>query len=234
VELVFSHVFDAPPEAVFGLAYDLDAQRSLDPRILKYEVAGGGPVRVGSRLCVAVAVRGRTVTSESEVVALDGEGPVKGAELVEHPGLGLAFRTRSRYVPHAGGTRLELRYRIAPRHVFGALGFVYMWLLGQFHVGREARRWFARMEEALATRRPAGGVAVEAEPRAPAGRDRCPYCREGVAAAEAVACADCVARHHAECWDAHGECSACGGRSRFTEVEETAGRPPRPRAREKG
>lgn len=57
--------------------------------------------------------------------------------------------------------------------------------------------------------------------------DRCPYCH-AEAAAE-VACAQCAARHHEQCWDEHGQCAACGSTSRFGRLERTGGRAPAPR-----
>ena len=41
---------------------------------------------------------------------------------------------------------------------------------------------------------------------------RCPFCRETVAAPQSVACQGCLARHHPDCWDEPGRCSACGSR----------------------
>lgn len=53
---------------------------------------------------------------------------------------------------------------------------------------------------------------------------RCPYCHADVAKEDAVACTDCMARHHAACWDEHGQCAACGSVERFATVERTGGR----------
>lgn len=41
---------------------------------------------------------------------------------------------------------------------------------------------------------------------------RCPFCHDDVALDEAnwVACAGCLARHHASCWNEHGCCGSCG------------------------
>lgn len=68
-----------------------------------------------------------------------------------------------------------------------------------------------------------GDVRIKVE-RAP---NRCPYCHDAVRVSEEawVACAGCLARHHAECWSdrAPGRCAACGG--------EAALEPPPPRAR---
>jgi len=72
--------------------------------------------------------------------------------------------------------------------------------------------------------------AATAEPDAPAIQvqgasrsERCPYCHTDVVEAE-VTCADCLARHHRECWDEHQECASCGAVERYTGVERTAGR----------
>src|SRR5579859_1737518 len=41
---------------------------------------------------------------------------------------------------------------------------------------------------------------------------RCPYCHEDVKPAQDawVVCADCLARHHKDCWQDGGRCSSCG------------------------
>jgi hypothetical protein len=40
---------------------------------------------------------------------------------------------------------------------------------------------------------------------------RCPYCKDAVQPEqEKSSCHGCMAWHHAECWDEHGACSACG------------------------
>lgn len=60
-----------------------------------------------------------------------------------------------------------------------------------------------------------------AEPEAVADLDvvvaanRCPFCRDDVAATESVACVTCLTRHHRECWDEAGVCSSCGGGERL-------------------
>jgi hypothetical protein len=51
---------------------------------------------------------------------------------------------------------------------------------------------------------------------------RCPYCHGDVASSEStVVCQDCLARHHAECWKAKGNCSSCRSPNRL--VVETGG-----------
>lgn len=62
---------------------------------------------------------------------------------------------------------------------------------------------------------------------------RCPFCHEGVATEEPdwVACAGCLARHHAPCWREGARCGACGHETALVgrlEVESSAS-PPRPR-----
>ncbi len=46
---------------------------------------------------------------------------------------------------------------------------------------------------------------------------RCPFCHEGIdaEAADGVACAGCLARHHGACWDEAHACSACGSARKF-------------------
>lgn len=57
---------------------------------------------------------------------------------------------------------------------------------------------------------------------------RCPFCHEEVRREQEawVACAGCMARHHAACWDEGGRCAACAGDERL--APERAG-PARPR-----
>jgi hypothetical protein len=55
---------------------------------------------------------------------------------------------------------------------------------------------------------------------------RCPYCHSGVGTRDAVACTECTARHHPECWDDHQQCASCGARTRYGAVEKSAGREP--------
>jgi hypothetical protein len=51
---------------------------------------------------------------------------------------------------------------------------------------------------------------------------RCPYCHDGVDFTRCawVACAACLARHHAPCWAEHIGCSACGDRRPLQAVEK--------------
>lgn len=84
------------------------------------------------------------------------------------------------------------------------------------HVQRGAR------EAAEATRKPADAaptIQVQGATRS----ERCPYCHTDVVEAE-VTCAECLARHHRECWDEHQECASCGAVERYTGVERTKGR----------
>jgi len=52
-------------------------------------------------------------------------------------------------------------------------------------------------------------IKIEVE-RSP---NRCPYCHDEVLSSEDdwLACADCLARHHDECWRELGRCSSCAG-----------------------
>lgn len=47
---------------------------------------------------------------------------------------------------------------------------------------------------------------------------RCPFCHDAVKpdGSAWVACAACLARHHAACWDEAGRCGACGHAARLT------------------
>jgi len=51
--------------------------------------------------------------------------------------------------------------------------------------------------------------------------NRCPFCHDDVQTEEAVACRDCLARHHTSCWDEGAGCSSCSGTVRL----ETPGGP---------
>lgn len=57
--------------------------------------------------------------------------------------------------------------------------------------------------------------------RATGSLDQCPFCHDQVEPIDGVACATCLARHHDECWDSHGACSACNSTLRYGAPEET-------------
>jgi hypothetical protein len=45
---------------------------------------------------------------------------------------------------------------------------------------------------------------------------RCPYCHDDCSpGVDDVACRECLARHHAACWNEHGACGTCGSTQRF-------------------
>lgn len=92
------------------------------------------------------------------------------------------------------------------------------------HAQREAQR---TLDEATA-KPDAPAIQVQGASRS----ERCPYCHTDVVEAE-VTCADCLARHHRECWDEHQECASCGAVERYTGVERTAGRERREPTQEK-
>lgn len=83
---------------------------------------------------------------------------------------------------------------------------------------------------------PAAAAEAIALASRPGGVARCPYCRSDLDPAEAVACVTCLARHHADCWEEHGECAACRGVERFAGIERTPRAPAREprRALDKG
>jgi hypothetical protein len=53
---------------------------------------------------------------------------------------------------------------------------------------------------------------------------RCPFCHDDVQTGDPtwVACADCLARHHAGCWDEGRRCSSCGATDRLARAPGTA------------
>lgn len=55
----------------------------------------------------------------------------------------------------------------------------------------------------------------------------CTYCHGGLEGEPGAVCVGCLARHHAPCWEEHGACAACGGRTRFTGTAESPGPAPR-------
>lgn len=73
---------------------------------------------------------------------------------------------------------------------------------------------------------PAPPDAVRERVRAQASPVRCPFCHDDVRVGEQrwVACAGCLARHHAGCWGEAGRCAACG------DAASLAGGSPRSRA----
>lgn len=64
---------------------------------------------------------------------------------------------------------------------------------------------------------------------------RCPYCHENVKLAEDVwvVCADCLARHHKECWQDAARCCACGQTAHLEPAGMTAFRAPAPKKTDK-
>jgi hypothetical protein len=46
---------------------------------------------------------------------------------------------------------------------------------------------------------------------------RCPYCHDKAEAEDRVACASCLAVHHADCWSESGRCAACAGEQALTQ-----------------
>ena len=89
---------------------------------------------------------------------------------------------------------------------------------GELQLLEKLRRWQpaapppalrARVEEAAARQAAASSsLAVRVGLR-------CGYCHGALPREAGLFCAGCLAPHHAECWDAHGGCTAagCGGRS---------------------
>lgn len=60
-----------------------------------------------------------------------------------------------------------------------------------------------------------------------AGPQRCPFCHEAIdlEADKWLACEACLARHHADCWKEHGQCSACQGSSALERPGQAVGGP---------
>lgn len=63
-----------------------------------------------------------------------------------------------------------------------------------------------KTKPATVTRKPSPSLAT------------CPYCHDDVQELTGTACAQCLARHHEECWAAHAACSSCGARARYGAV----------------
>ncbi len=59
---------------------------------------------------------------------------------------------------------------------------------------------------------------------------RCPFCHEGCVPEESVVCRDCLARHHATCWDEGGRCSTCGSIHKLVAAQPPAEAPVLPSA----
>ena len=57
-------------------------------------------------------------------------------------------------------------------------------------------------------------------------RPRCPFCRDDLLAEqEKTGCSVCMAWHHAECWQEHGACCACGASAGGDDSRETTREP---------
>ncbi|HBP18989.1 MAG TPA: hypothetical protein DEA08_14535, partial [Planctomycetes bacterium] len=57
---------------------------------------------------------------------------------------------------------------------------------------------------------------------------RCTYCHDGLVRPEAAFCSACLAPHHTECWQTHGQCSALGCAETRWVVSSEPPRPARP------
>ncbi len=58
--------------------------------------------------------------------------------------------------------------------------------------------------------------------RLPGSPTRCPFCHDDVATQGAVACGECLARHHEECWNEQGVCASCRSAVRLVPDQGTA------------
>ncbi|MEZ6186721.1 MAG: hypothetical protein R3F62_17130 [Planctomycetota bacterium] len=111
--------------------------------------------------------------------------------------------------------------------VLVGLGVGFVLLLALYPLLRVGRQLLGLGDALQAARRAAeeraqpapGGIQVKGSTKS----EHCPYCRDALDEAP-VACAECLARHHLECWDEHRQCASCGHLERFGQVERTAGR----------
>lgn len=54
---------------------------------------------------------------------------------------------------------------------------------------------------------------------------RCPFCHDEVlTGSEWVACTECLARHHTDCWSETGACGTCGATQHLVPPEEQVAR----------
>lgn len=223
---MFGHsaTLSATPEEVFDLVWDFEAQKRIDPRVLKYEKVEPGPTKVGDHLNVVLRFGNRVLGSNKTIVAYS-EGPPFVDTTEERPGLGVVVRSTTTLEACPEGTRTSVDFEVRPAHLLGYLGWPLYILSAMLVLPRELKGWFARMEAEL-ERRSAAPAVVSSGPevRGMTNVGRCPYCHDQAEVSASVACASCMSRHHTECWDELGECASCGARVRFTATEETSGR----------
>jgi len=214
-----------PPEVFFRAIWDLEFQRSVNTNLLVYEVEGGGEPRAGARIRLVAAGLGREITHE--IKGFESSGPEFASEVeVKSPGVVHVTKTRLSPLPE-GKTRVVQEVIAKPTGIFGWLMLPFHWLALRGTL-RAQRAHFVKMEAALAQYRAKPLVKGPAR----SSKKRCPYCHEEPALQDSVACAECGAQHHAECWDAHGECSSCSATVRFTAPEVSPGRPRREQRKE--
>jgi len=102
IRITESVLIDRPPRVVWATVTDLDSHPLWRPAVREFRKVSDGPLAVGSRIHEVLSWRGREITLEDEVTALEPErrfglrGGWKGADfdvdlLLEPSGAGTAF-----------------------------------------------------------------------------------------------------------------------------------------------
>jgi carbon monoxide dehydrogenase subunit G len=124
---ILSKSVAAPPAAVFAVLTDSERIQAAVPAIKRIEKLTPGPFGVGTQLRETRVMFGREATETFEVTAFE---PARLFTL-SAVSCGTEFHCEHRFVPEAGGTRLELEVTTRAVSLFAKL----MWPLGLLMAG---------------------------------------------------------------------------------------------------
>lgn len=151
--LLYSTFFPAPPEEVFWLTYDFEAQVRISDRLVSYRKLEPGPIEIGDRLEVVIKEgwwKSKVVTTVRE---FQGEGPVWSDLIESRPLPGIRVLVHSRAESCSGGAKFTVEVRPEPTSFLGWP----MWLLYRLGAAaaydRYMRNWFEELASELERRR---------------------------------------------------------------------------------
>ena len=101
---------DRPPQDVWAVVTDLESHPRWRPALREFRQVSEGPLRVGSRIREVIAWRGREITLDDEVTALDPERRlgVRGRWSAAEFELDMELR------PHMAGTSVTFDWTMRP------------------------------------------------------------------------------------------------------------------------
>lgn len=115
----------APPAAVFAVVADVERLPTHIPEIKKVELLTPGPVGVGTKIKETRVMFGKEASETFEVVEYD---PGRRLTLLA-TSCGAEYLCEHRFIPDAGGTRLELEIRTRALTLFARLMAPVAWLM---------------------------------------------------------------------------------------------------------